>query len=191
MVLGNDDTIAEIPISIDGSWQKRYGHNSLLGMVFAKSIDTGEVRDYVVKSLFCHTCKNKKEASAEWKKEHAPVCCINHEGSSGSMEKDGAQCFYVHRIKYTTFVGDGDTSSFAAVTVALSKEYDDYTVVKEDCIGHIQKRMQAALRSYKNNCRGILLPDGKGVGGKGRLGDAIVDRIQTYYGYAIRNNKGE
>ena len=51
--------------------------------------------------------------------------------------------------------------------------------------------MGSAHRIYKNNCRGILLPDGKTVCGKGRLGDAIVDRIQTYYGYAIRNNKGE
>ena len=196
LVLRNNNTIAEIPISIDGSWQKRYGHNSLLGIVFAISIDTGEVLDYVVKSLFCHTCKNKKDPSAEWKNEHAAVCCINHEGSSGSMEKEGAVTMFLrsikkHAIKYTTFVGDGDTSSFAAVTEALSKEFDDYTVVKEDCIGHIQKRMGSALRTYKNNCRGILLPDGKTVGGKGRLGDAIVDRIQTYYGYAIRNNKGE
>ena len=47
------------------------------------------------------------------------------------------------------------------------------------------------LRKYKNNCRGAKLSDGKGVGGTGRLRDAIVDRIQTYYGYAIRNNKGD
>ena len=78
-------------------------------------------------------------------KEHALVCCINHEGNSGSMEKDGAVTIFLrsikkHRIKYTTSVGDGDTSSFAAVTEALSKEYDEYTVVKEDCIEHIQKR---------------------------------------------------
>ena len=44
--------------------------------------------------------------------------------------------------------------------------------------------------SYKNNARGTKLEDGKVVGGAGRLTDAVVDRIQTYYGYAIRNNKG-
>ena len=68
MVFGNDDTIAEIPISIDGSLQKQYGHNSLLGMVFAISIGNDEVLDYVAKPLFCHTSKNKEDASAEWKK---------------------------------------------------------------------------------------------------------------------------
>ena len=34
-----------------------------------------------------------------------------------------------------------------------------------------------------------LMPDGKSVGGKG-VTDFIIDRIQTYYGYAIQNNKG-
>ena len=50
--------------------------------------------------------------------------------------------------------------------------------------------MGAALRNYKNKCEGTVLPDGKSVGGTRRLTDKVVDRIQTYYGYAIRNNKG-
>ena len=45
---------------------------------------------------------------------------------------------------------------------------------------------------YPNFCGKILIfPDGKGVGGAGRLTDAAADLIQTYYGYAIRNNKGD
>ena len=50
--------------------------------------------------------------------------------------------------------------------------------------------MGSALRTYKNNCKGSVLPDGKTVNGVGRLTDKIIDRIQTYYGYAIRNNQG-
>ena len=50
--------------------------------------------------------------------------------------------------------------------------------------------MGSALHSYTNGRRGTKLSDGKGVGGTGRLTDAVVDRMQTYYGYAIRNNKG-
>ena len=49
--------------------------------------------------------------------------------------------------------------------------------------------MGAALRNYKN--KGGTLPDGKGVGGTGRLTAKVIDQIQTYYGYAIRNNKGD
>ena len=67
----------------------------------------------------------------------------------------------------------------------------DYPVEKEDCIDHIQKRMDTALRTYKNKAHDMKLSDGKGVGGTGRLTDVIVDQIQTYYGYSIRNNLGD
>ena len=37
-------------------------------------------------------------------------------------------------------------------------------VKKEDCIGHVQKRLGTALRSYKKKRCGAVLPDGKGTG---------------------------
>ena len=48
----------------------------------------------------------------------------------------------------------------------------------------------SALRTYKNKCKGTVLPDGQTVGGFGKLADKIIDRILTYYGYTIRHNKG-
>ena len=39
-------------------------------------------------------------------------------------------------------------------------------VKKEDCIGHVQKRLGTALRSYNNKRWGAILSDGKGTGGK-------------------------
>ena len=113
------------------------------------------------------------------------------------MEKEDAVEMFLrsldkHNLRYTTYVGDGDSSSFGAVKEALQKKYGDkYPLEKEDCIGHIQKRMGTSLRSYKNKARGTKLKDGFGVGGAGRLTDGAVDQIQTNYGYAIRNNKGE
>ena len=50
--------------------------------------------------------------------------------------------------------------------------------------------MGPALRTYKNKCKGTLLPDGKSVGGVGRLTDKIIDQKQTYHGCAIRHNRG-
>ena len=32
------------------------------------------------------------------------------------------------------------------------------------------------------------LPDGKGIGGKGRLTDKLIDKLQVYNGKAIRQN---
>ncbi|KAK3724260.1 hypothetical protein RRG08_043260 [Elysia crispata] len=40
------------------------------------------------------------------------------------------------------------------------------------------------------NCNGTKLEDGKGIGGAGRLTDTKTDTLQNYYGFAIRQNKG-
>ena len=37
-------------------------------------------------------------------------------------------------------------------------------VKKEDCLGHVQKRLGTALRSYTNKRWGAILSDGKGTG---------------------------
>ena len=58
------------------------------------------------------------------------------------------------------YIGDGDTSSFGEVKEALNKKYGgDYPIEKEDCIGHIQKRMGSALKIYKNKSRGRKLSE--------------------------------
>ena len=62
---------------------------------------------------------------------------------------------------------------------------------KEDCIGHVQKRLGTALRSNINKRWGAVLSDGKGTGGKGRFTNPTIECMQTTYGYAIRNNKGD
>ena len=181
-------------VSVDGSWQKRLGYNSLLGMVFLISVETGQVLDYCIKCLFCHECKKHPDATQAWKDTHAPNCKVNHEGSSGAMEKEWAIEMFTRSIDkynlcYTTYVGDGDSSSFGKVKEAVVEKYgEEYVIEKEDCIDH--KRLGSALRSYKNKKRGVPLSDGKGVGGHGRLTDAVCDHLQTYYGYAIRNNVG-
>ena len=61
-------------------------------------------------------------------------------------------------------------------------------VVKLDCIGHVQKRLGKALRELKKKTKGKLA-DAKAIGGKGhRLSDKTIDKLQQYYGKAIRSN---
>ena len=191
--------IFEVSVSVDGTWQKRYGYSSLHGVVFVVAIDTGEVLDYEIRSKVCFQCKSKehKKASAEyqtWWESHRPVCEINHYGSAESMEKDAAVKMFLrsiakHNLKYTTYVGDGDSSSYGVVADAVFQKYGpEYLVLKEDCIGHIQKRMGNGLRSYKKGAKGLKLADGGNVGGRGRLTDVVIDSFQNYYGYAIRAN---
>ena len=194
--------VANVSVTIDGTWQKR-GHSSRIGVTFVISVDTGEVLDYCVKSLFCHECKahgnmnSESEEYQSWKECHEPVCQINHAGSSEEMEAASATEMFGRSIsernlKYTTFVGDGDSSSYGRVKDAMFQKYgDEYLVIKEECVGHVQKRLGTALRKYKADRKGKKLSDGKGVGGRGRLTDKIMDKMQNYYGKAIRGNKGD
>ena len=115
----------------------------MLGVVFALSIDTGCVVDYSVKSLICFAYKNNKDSPDEWKEAHKLNCSINHEGSSGKMEKDGSGEIFLcstetRRLRYITFVGDGDSSSFGAVANAVNT------------VTSIQLKKKTALGIFKN-----------------------------------------
>ena len=48
--------------------------------------------------------------------------------------------------------------------------------------------MGKRLRDLKKNAKGRVLADGKTIGGKGRLTDVEINKIQAYYGNAIRGN---
>ena len=100
-----------------------------------------------------------------WKETHQAVCPINHRGSSGEMETKGAIRIFLRSIskrnlKYSTLVGDGDTGCFGSVYQALRMEYgDSYALEKEECVGHIQKRLGTNLRGLKTKYRGKKLAD--------------------------------
>ena len=56
-------------------------------------------------------------------------------------------------------------------------------------MGHVQKRLGTRLRKLKSSYSEKKLSDGKGISGKGRLTDKMIDTMQNYYGLAIRQNK--
>ena len=170
-----------VAVTVDGTWQKRYSFNSLLGVVFIIAVDTGEVLDYEVKVKHCFECRarnnwNKEsERYIKWYQTHEANCSINHTKSAEAMEKDSvvdifARSIELHNLKYTTYVGNGESSSFAVVHDAMFEKYgEEHIITKEDCVGHIQKRMGTNLRNYKKGKKGEKLADGFTVGGRGRL----------------------
>ena len=174
VTLPDGKKVASVAVSVDGTWQKR-GHTSRIGVVFILSIDTGEVLDFVLKSLICHECnfgrsKFKGEQLMKWLETHKPNCTINHKGSSDSMETQGAIEMFLcsverHNLQYTSFIGDGDSNCFGSVKEALQTAEHPYSVEKEESVGHIQKRMGSALRRYKNDMKGKKLADGISIGG--------------------------
>ena len=167
----------EIAVSFDGTWAKR-GFTSLTGIVFVISLDTGEVLDYHVLSKTCQKCAVKKskcendDEFEEWKMEHeaSNECDINFHGSSPAMEADGAKVLWErsitsHNLQYRWMTCNGDSKAHSAVEEVYPKRCK---VEKLDCVGHVQKR--------------------KTIGGKGRLTEEKIKKLQKYYGLAIRQN---
>ena len=74
--------------------------------------------------------------------------------------------------------------------VCDSKPYGEKNIEKLECVGHVQKRVGTRLRNLKKQTKEAL-SDGKKLGGKGRLTDASIDKLQSYYGNAIRENKND
>ena len=118
LILQEDDELEntatlDAAVSFDGTWAKR-GFTSLTGVVFAISVDSGEVLDYHVLSKACHKCAYKQsqcegddEAFEEWRREHeaSGECGINFTGSSPAMEAEGAAVLWkrsveLHNIRY-------------------------------------------------------------------------------------------
>jgi len=181
--------VLNFKVSGDGTWKKR-GFKSLYGVTILIAYYTGKVIDLVVKSSYCHSCafwrnkfKNFEEYLA-WKEEHDDETCTKiHESSAGSMEVESVKTMFLrseelHGVKYGNYIGDGDSKTFSAV-LDINPYGDELTVIKSECIGHVQKRMGTLLRNVRKT---------KKLGGKGKLTEALVKKLSTYYGLAIRRN---
>ena len=79
-----------------------------------------------------------------------------------------------HNIRYIEYLGDGDSKNFSVV----KDTYPDLEVKKLECVGHYQKRLGTRLRNLKKK--------EKGLGGKGKLTDLVIDHLQNFFGFAIR-----
>jgi len=118
-----------------------------------------------------------------WFNNHYEKCKVNHEGSSGKMEVVGILEMFMrsedlHSVKYINYIGDGDSKTYKGIIDA--KPYGDIPVVKKECINHVQKRMGSRLRALKKSV--------KGLSGRGRLTDKLINELSAFYGLAIRRN---
>ena len=118
--------MADIAVFCDGTWQRR-GFLSLNGVVIGFASDTIKCVDYRVKSKQCASCVHHgslKKVLTEPNLYEQLIskhdCDINHEGSAGAMEVSGLiECFMEseknRRLRYTSYIGDGDTKSYSEV----------------------------------------------------------------------------
>lgn len=190
------DENRDIHVSSDGTWMT-VGFSSKVGVVTTIGMKNGKVIDTQAKSKVCKSCDywKKQDPNSDkycaWAAAHAADCTLTHEGSSGLMEASGTCDIFKrsveqYKLRYTGFVGDGDTNTYKKVSD--SKPYGNKNIDKLECVGHVQKRVGTRLRNLKK-CTKEILSDGKGLGGKGRLTEAAIDKLQCYYGNAIREHK--
>ncbi len=190
------ETVVDISVSVDASWSSR-GMSAPHGVVGVVSSDTCEVQDITVLTRSCPECskwEGQKDSDEylEFYADHFPDCPVNHTGSSASMEADGVVQLFKRSedksgLRYTTYIGDGDSKGHKKVTEA--KPYgEDVAIKKLECIGHMQKRMGTNLCKLLSQYKDKDLSDGKKLSGRNRLTIERVDYLQVLYGKAIRDN---
>ena len=201
----------DVSVSVDGTWQKR-GFSSLNGVVAAISITNGKVLDCEAMTRSWKSCmlhaplqKSNPNEFGEWEQQHKNQCKLNYTGSAPNMETTGAVRIFERSIeksglRYVSYYGDGDSKSFNAI----ENVYPGIKVKKFERTGHYQKRVGNRLRKLKLRVKGRV----KGLVGRGkakrvnhageivkakdilksRLTDAMIDRLQNYFGIALRSN---
>ncbi|XP_018338797.1 PREDICTED: uncharacterized protein LOC108746486 [Trachymyrmex septentrionalis] len=180
-----EQPLTNLKVSGDGSWKKR-GFSSLYGVTTLIGYNTGKVIDLLVKSSYCQICtyyKNDKDNPEYLEHKEDGHCAVNHSGSSGKMEVDAVVEMFLrseqlHRVRYSNYIGDGDAKTFKAI-LDIEPYGHEFKIKKNECIGHVEKRMGSRLRNIKKSAK---------LGGKGKLTDVLIKKLTRYYGLAIRRN---
>ena len=160
--------------SLDGSWMKR-GFASLNGLVSAIS-PSNKVIGVDVTAKYCQTCKGKGPC------KKGDQCSINYKGSSGGMEPVGATniirgIFDKTGAKVTHYLGDGDSKGFVKAKCAV-----DWPMTKLECANHVAKRLGTRLRALRKKYE---------LGGRGKLTNQAIDRMQQHYNNIIHSSQGD
>ena len=110
--------------------------------------------DFEVLTKRCTICSQRDSSMDEefesWMSNHAPSCTANHDGSSPAMEmaifKRSQQKLH---LRYTTVISDRDPKTVSH----LNNVYGDTKIDKNECVGHVQKRVRTRLESAKMVCK--------------------------------------
>ena len=103
--------VPAIKVIVDGGWSKRthkYSYNAKSGVAIIIGKATGKIL-FMVYVISCSICN-------QYPAQPPPhTCFMNWNGSSAAMETDiivegFKKCEQQHGIRYTTFIGDGDSS---------------------------------------------------------------------------------
>ena len=156
----------DVTVSCDGSWRRR-GFSSKNGIATCLTVSKkvpAKVIDTEVLTNYCDGCakiKSRKKGKELEKsmENHVKVCKKNYCGAAGGMEPAGMVKIYrrseeLYGVRYTGYLGDGDSKSFKTVASADPPVYKDVEIEKLECCRHVQKRMGKRLLDKISQCKG-------------------------------------
>ncbi|CAF1077732.1 unnamed protein product [Rotaria sordida] len=187
----------ELMVSGDGFWQTR-GFQSRHGAAALLSCNTApKVLDIETCSKTCNVCfgalaiKNSNPAKYNdiIRSHHYEK---NYNKSSGTIEAHAVLNMFQrsvskYQIYYTKYVGDGDSKTFAALSD--KPPYPGKVIKKIEDLNHFSKRMKRQLETKKRQYGKEQLSDGKTIGGKNRLSEQNIIRLQMAFASTIRKCK--
>ena len=148
-----------IDIGYDGSWHRR-GFSSHYGIGVIIELNTGLVLDVHVMINLCLICqkgpKTTDDNYDQWFNEHKSICTRNHTGSASSMEFEVVSVLFSRSVnkynfRYTQLLCDGDNKTVSALN--NDEVYGSITIVKSDCINHVNKRLYNGIEKLKQVSR--------------------------------------
>ncbi len=151
--------VPAIAVIVDGGWSKRshkhsYNANSGVGIIVGKA--TGKLLHLGVRNKFCSAC-------AQGIPQDRHHCYKNWSALSSEMETDiilegFLQAERVHGVRYTTMIGDGDSSVYPSLIQNVPGW--GHCIQKLECANHSCKYYRGALEKLV-----LENPAYKGTGG--------------------------
>ena len=174
--------------SFDATWHMR-GCNSNQGFGAAIDVVTNKVLDYMFYQRISKKClslpEERRSTHAEeysaFISEYKSTCPANQSGTSHAMEGSAAVEIWMrlvdkNKLVYSTYVGDNNSSSFKNL-LNIDPYQGIETVRKEECLGHVQKRIKKHLKKKSN--------------ANSKLAAGKVERVGQHYTLVVCQNRGE
>lgn len=174
--------VPAIKVVVDGGWSKRshkHSYNAKSGVAIIIGKETGKLLHIGVRNKYCASCAQNIPLEKH-------VCFRNWSASSSEMETDillkgFMEAERVHGIRYTCFIGDGDSS--VHTTLLQGVPGWGYAIKKLECANHACKCYRGALEK--------LVQDNSAYKGSGGLVQTMRKRLVSAARCAIRMRSRE
>ena len=168
--------IPAITVVVDGGWGKRshkHSYNANSGDAIIVRKETGKLLHIGVRNKYCAACAKNIP-----RENHA--CFKNWSASSSEMETDIILEGFlasesVHGVRYTCFIGDGDSSVYLTLCQRVPW---GHAIMKVECANHACKFYRTTLEK--------LVQENSSYKGKGGLTEKMRKKLVSSARCAIR-----